>query len=212
MKIIDLSHPIHPDIPVYPGTEPPAINPANSIEKDGFAELRIAMYSHTATHIDAPCHILAGASSLDQLPVSHFIGSAVLIDVTQRDTPAIQVAQLELYAEQLDKAAFALLHTGWSAHWGEDSYFRDFPHLSQQAANWLGRFPLHGVGIDTISIDHLDSVALPAHHELLGQGMIIIENLTNLQEIPGSAFTFSCLPLPIRDADGSPVRAVAIAM
>ncbi|PLX89418.1 MAG: hypothetical protein C0619_11100 [Desulfuromonas sp.] len=56
MKTIDLSHPIHPDIPVYPGTEPPQISPANSIDRDGFAEIRISMYSHTATHIDAPCH------------------------------------------------------------------------------------------------------------------------------------------------------------
>jgi len=210
MQIIDLSHQIHPGIPVYPGTEPPVIRQANTIAADGFAEIRIALHSHTATHIDAPCHILAGARALDQFPASHFIGTAVLIDVSCRSGAEISIEQLEAYAAQLDKADFALLQTGWSAHWGQDCYFQDFPYLSVTAASWLGQFPLHGVGIDTISIDPLDSVDLPAHHQLLGREMIIIENLTNLHAVPPAPFTFSCLPLPIRGADGSPVRAVAI--
>lgn len=210
MNIIDLSHPIHSQIPVYPGTEPPIITPANTIAKDGFAEIKIAMHSHTATHIDAPCHILAGTKSLDQFSTSHFVGPAVLIDARGQTEAEIGVELLDPYASQLDTAAFALLHTGWSNHWGQDSYFRNFPHLSTQAAEWLTRFPLQGVGIDTISIDHIDRADLPAHHVLLGQEMIIIENLTNLKAINGRNFTFSCLPLPIRAADGSPVRAVAI--
>lgn len=210
MNIIDLSHPIHPNIPVYPGTEPPVIIPANTIAQDGFAELKISMYSHTATHIDAPCHILTGGKSLDQFPAGHFVGQAVLIDATGLSSPEINIELLEPYAEQLETASFALLHTGWSGHWGHNRYFCDFPHLSPQAAEWLGRFPLQGVGIDTISIDHIDRADLPAHHALLSQDMIIIENLTNLQEISGKDVTFSCLPLPIQTADGSPVRAVAI--
>lgn len=210
MKTIDLSHPIHPDIPVYPGTEPPQISPANSIDRDGFAEIRISMYSHTATHIDAPCHLLPQGRSLDQFPAGHFIGTAVVIDLRSRATSAIALEQLALYAEQLDDVNFVLLHTGWSAHWVKASYFEDYPHLTVEAADWLSRFPLSGVGIDTISIDPLDSPDLPAHQRLLGRELIIIENLTNLQAVTSSRVTFSCLPLPVRAADGSPVRAVAI--
>lgn len=210
MKVIDLSHVIHQDIPVYPGTESPSITQANTIAQDGFAEIKIAMYSHTATHIDAPCHILPGEKSLDQFHAGHFIGPAVLIDIRGQVGTEIGIEQLEPYATQLERAAFALFHTGWSNHWGQDSYFRGFPHLSMQAAEWLTRFSLQGVGIDTISIDHIDHADLPAHHLLLGADMIIIENLTNLDAISSSDFTFSCLPLPIRAADGSPVRAVAI--
>lgn len=210
MKIIDLSHPIHPNIPVYPGTEQPVITQANTIERDGFAEIRVDMYSHTATHIDAPCHILKGAKSLDHFPASHFIGRAVLVDATNHSSAEIGTDLLEPYTAQLENAAFVLLHTGWSSHWGQDSYFRDFPHLSSQAAEWLTRFPLQGVGIDTISIDRIDRADLPAHHILLDQEIIIIENLAKLHAITDRNFTFSCLPLPIRAADGSPVRAVAI--
>lgn len=210
MAIIDLSHPIHPEIPVYPGTEPPLISPANNIARDGFAELRITMYSHTATHIDAPSHIYDQGRSLDQFPVGHFYGAAVLIDLRSAGSAELGVECLEPYAKQIGGADFVILHTGWAEHWGNVKYFRNYPHLSPAAANWLGAFPLRGVGIDTVSVDPLDRADLPVHHELLGQGKIIIENLTNLQAVKGTAFTFSCLPLPIRAADGSPVRAVAL--
>ncbi|MDT8419286.1 MAG: cyclase family protein [Desulfuromonadales bacterium] len=209
MKTIDLSHPIHPEIPVYPGTEPPQITPANSIERDGFAEILISMYSHTATHIDAPCHLLPHGKSLDQFPAGHFIGTAVVIDLRSRTTPEIALKHITLFAEQLNGVDFVLLNTGWSVHWGKANYFEGYPYLSEEAADWLSSFPLRGVGIDTISIDPLDSPDLPAHRQLLGNDFIIIENLTNLQAV-SSRCTFSCLPLPVRGADGSPVRAVAI--
>ncbi|NTV19325.1 MAG: cyclase family protein, partial [Bacteroidales bacterium] len=38
MKIIDLTQTISSEMPVYPGTEPPVIKDATTIEKDGFAE------------------------------------------------------------------------------------------------------------------------------------------------------------------------------
>ncbi|MDF1563285.1 MAG: cyclase family protein [Deltaproteobacteria bacterium] len=210
MKVIDLSHAIHPEIPVYPGTAPPVITRANTIEADGFAELRLELFTHTGTHLDAPCHVLEGAPSLDQLPAGNFLGPGVILDLGGCSTPELDLALLEPHAERLEGAAFALLHTGWSRHWGSERYFEAFPHLTPRAAGWLARRGLKGVGIDTLSVDPLASEDLPAHRHLLGQGMVIIENLTRLAEVPAGAFTFSCLPLPIRGGDGSPVRAVAI--
>ena len=80
MNIIDLTHTISPDMPVYPGTEPPALEPANSYERDGFKETRLSMYSHTGTHMDPPAHLFAGRTRLDELDASQFVGSAVVID------------------------------------------------------------------------------------------------------------------------------------
>jgi arylformamidase len=64
--------------------------------------------------------------------------------------------------------------------------------------------------MDTISADPVGSADLPNHHILLGAGMVIVENLTNLSAVPDGPFLFSCFPLNIKDADGSPVRAVAM--
>ena len=44
MKAIDLTHIITEDMPVYPGTEPPKLTPANSYEKDGFRETLLSLY------------------------------------------------------------------------------------------------------------------------------------------------------------------------
>ena len=71
-------------------------------------------------------------------------------------------------------------------------------------------FKLKGIGIDAISIDAVDTVDFHNHHVFLNQNFIIIENLTNLSEIPEKQFTFSALPLKTFDADGSPTRAIAM--
>lgn len=76
MKVIDLTHTIREGMPVYPGTEPPLLEPANSYEKDGFRETRLTMFSHTGTHMDAPAHLFAGRTTLDAFPAGQFIGQA----------------------------------------------------------------------------------------------------------------------------------------
>ena len=68
MKVIDLTHTIREDMPVYPGTETPGLSPASSYEKDGFKETLLHMYSHTGTHMDPPAHLYEGRTTLDQFP------------------------------------------------------------------------------------------------------------------------------------------------
>ena len=74
MKVIDLTHTITEDMPVYPGTEQPRLTPANSYDKDGFRETLIRMYSHTGTHIDPPAHIFPEGRTLDSFPPEQFLG------------------------------------------------------------------------------------------------------------------------------------------
>ena len=73
----------------------------------------------------------------------------------------------------------------------------------------MGNFQLKGIGFDAISADEDESRDFPIHNTLLGQEIIIVENLTNLSALPETPFEFSCFPLKIEEADGSPVRAVA---
>ena len=81
IKIIDLTHDIKENMPVFPGTEQPFLKQANTIKKDGFKETLITMVSHTGTHIDAPAHMLLKGLHLDELPIEHFIGKALKIDI-----------------------------------------------------------------------------------------------------------------------------------
>ena len=199
---------------VYPGTVPTAIEKYNTIEKDGFAELKLTFCTHIGTHIDAPCHILENMKSLDQFPVDKFIGKAILIPCMHEKE--ISLEYLKPFKEKISKSEFILIFTGWQFKWNTEKYFENFPVLTEKAAGWLTTFNLKGIGFDAISADKVDfnekdlSVALRNHNILLEKEIIIVENLTNLDKLPDTLFTFQCMPLKVENADGSPVRAIAI--
>jgi kynurenine formamidase len=210
MKLIDLSHFLEADMPVFPGTEPPALLEVGTLSGDGFREKKITLTSHTGTHMDAPAHILPGAKTLDQLPVEAFCGDAFLLDWSGAGRKSIDRGDLLPHGDAIRACEFLLFHTGWSRFWGDDRYFYGYPVLTPDAARWLADMELKGVGMDTLSPDPSDSADLPLHHILLGAGMVLVENLTNLAALPDRPFLFCCFPLKIKAADGSPVRAVAM--
>jgi kynurenine formamidase len=194
-------------MPVYPGTEEPIIERPFIIEEHGFREARVRMVSHTGTHMDAPAHMISNGQTLDQYPAEYFIGRAVCLPL-QEKTPVINADT----AEFLDKLQpdFILFRTGWSQYWGMEKYLGKFPLPDEKSLDWLTGHKIRGIGIDAISVDPVGAKEFPNHIRLLGAGLVIVENLTNLEKLPAGIFTFSCLPLPLIQADGSPVRAVAV--
>lgn len=208
MKVVDISHIIEEGMPVYPGTEGPTIEEACTLERDGFAEKLLSMYSHTGTHIDAPAHMIKGGRTLDGFPADKYVGRGLMIDVSSIDRIGIDL--LRDREKDIRKAEFLIFRCGWDRYWGEEDYFRDYPVLTEEAACWLCGMELKGVGVDAISLDRVEDGDLPIHRILLGRGFIFIENLRGLDLLPEKDFTISCLPLKIRNADGSPVRAVAL--
>lgn len=208
MKIIDLSHRIEPGMPVYPGTEAPVLTTPFDLDKDGFVETRISLLSHTGTHMDAPAHILAGGKTLDSMPVSTFYGQAICIAVAS-GRQEVTVDDLIPYKSGIQAADFVFFRTGWSRLWGTPGYFEGYPVVTTEAAVYLNDFTLKGVGFDTISADAAQAHDLTIHKVILGKNRIIIENLTNLDQLPPVLFSTACFPLHFSNSDGSPVRAVA---
>ena len=170
----------------------------------------LSFFSHTGTHVDAPAHIIAGASSLDQLMLDTFVGMAFVMDISANGKKSIEKEDLAGYAGQFEEFDFALFYSGWSDFWGNEKYFQDYPVLSEEAADWICQYDVKGIGIDACSFDTMDSNDLVIHNKLLDRGFVLIENLANLSGLPDMPFMLSCLPLKIKAADGSPVRAVAL--
>jgi kynurenine formamidase len=206
--VIDLTRTIATGMPVYPGTEPPSIRQATTIERDGFAEKLICLYSHTGTHVDAPAHMLTGAPSLDAYDATYFVGQACVVDVSGQ--AAIEPSAIDAHASLIAGCDFILFHTGWSRYWGTDRYFQCFPVLSLCATRRLIAAGLRGVGVDAVSVDPVETSTFENHLELFRAGLVSIENLTGLEVLIGQRFQFACLPLKLDRADGAPVRAVAI--
>ena len=200
MKYIDLTHRIENNMPVYPGTADLEMIPANSIEKDGFREKVITFCSHTGTHMDAPSHMLEQGNNLDDYDCSKFIGKALLIDIEEEKN-------FSNYFDQLKEVDFVIFKTGWSKYWGSMKYFEDYPCIGMETIDYLVGFDLKGIGFDAISIDPIDS-KFENHYIVFENDMIIIENLTNLEQINQEIFELMVLPLKISTADGSPIRAI----
>lgn len=212
MNIIDLTHLISQEMPVYPGTEKPKLTPATTIEKDGFRETLLTMFSHTGTHMDTPGHLLPGAAMLDELPADTFVGTALVIDcrdLCEGDT--VPLSRITDYGEDAEKAEFLLFNFGWDKFWNDERYFADFPYLSKDAVDYIIKTKKKGVGLDVISIDPISDATLSIHKKLFRSGnIVIIENLCNLDKIGKGLFTFAALPLKYKNSDGAPVRAIAI--
>jgi len=210
MPVADLSHPVDSGMPVFPGDPPVTVEAHATMADDGYRVSRLDLGSHTGTHVDAPSHTEADGDAIDELPVSRFVRDAVLVDLRDRE-PRDRIRPADL--PTVDAGA-VVLWTGWADRWGEPAY-HDHPFLTPAAARHCVD---HGydVAIDAFSPDPTPSEragndepdGVPAHHELLGNGRLVVENLTNLGSVPGR-FELSTLPLPVAGGDGSPVRAVA---
>ncbi len=211
MKVIDLTHTIKQGMPVFPGTEPPKLDPASTFEKDGFRETLITMYSHTGTHMDAPAHVRADGITLDEFPAHKFVGKAIVVDCSNLGAgDTIGISYINKYKNIIDDAEFVLFKTGWDKYWNTEKYYGKFPVIDDEVADYLINSNKKGIGLDVISIEDIDSEKLPLHHKVLKNNLVIIENLYNLDQIGDGLFTFCALPLKFINSDGASVRAIAI--
>ncbi|NMB71445.1 MAG: cyclase family protein [Bacteroidales bacterium] len=208
MKITDLSHVVHNHMPVYPGTEEPFIEHPFKLEAYEYNKARLRMVSHTGTHMDAPAHMLSHGLTLDRMPPGKFFGKGRILDV--RGKNAIDSRFISYNIPDFAGIDFLLLFTGWSDHWGKESYFSGYPCLDREAAEFLSTFTLKGIGIDAISFDKEESTEFTVHKILLEKEILLIENLTNLEQIGSQEFWLVCAPLKFENSDGAPTRVISI--
>ena len=211
MRVIDLTHTISENMPVYPGTEPPVLAGANTYEKDGFKETKLTMYTHTGTHMDPPAHLFAGRTTLDAFPASQFIGKALVIECSNlKEGEAITLERILAYGSDAEEADFLLFHLGWDKRWRTDAYFGDYPCLDDAAMDYIIAGNYKGIGFDVIGLDPIADENLTRHKKLFARKDIVnIENLKDLDLCGSGLFSFGCFPLKLENCDGSPIRAVA---
>jgi arylformamidase len=207
-EIIDLSHPIDMNMPVYPGTEPPIITEVCSVKTHSFKESQITFFTHTGTHLDVPAHLFQKGKTVDAFEGDKFFGTALLIDYSNKLSIDFKTVH-EAYS-RAESPDFIIFNTGWNKWWGDKKYFKSFPVLTPEAAEYISSLPIKGLGIDSISFDPVGDINLSNHKIFMEKNIILVENLCSLEKLKGKPFQFSCLPLNIVGADGSPTRAFAI--
>lgn len=212
MRIIDLTHTISENMPVYPGTEKPELTIGSTYEEHGFCETLLRMYSHTGTHMDAPSHLFASGTTLDKFDASQFIGSAVVIDCSDlKEGGRIDISYINSNRTSTEKADFLLFRTDWDKRWGTDEYFADYPYITDEVADFIIATKKKGIGLDVIGVDPISDSNLTLHKKLLCQNtVVIIENLCNLELVGNGLFTLVAAPLKYANSDGAPIRALAV--
>ncbi|MDN3355710.1 cyclase family protein [Actinomadura sp. DC4] len=213
-RIVDLSVPLSESTQVYPGDPVPRIEPAATIEADGFNLLSLRLGSQTGTHVDAPYHFRPDGPRVDELDLTLFAGEGVVVDLTGLAPRArISWEKVAPAAELLRPGRIALLHTGWPRTYGTAAYF-DHPFLDADACRRMLGLGVRTFLLDFPSIDETPDAehageGFPAHRLIAEAGGVIGENLRGFELIDFTPFV-SCLPLRLAGADGAPVRAVAM--
>jgi kynurenine formamidase len=206
--VFDLTQALAPDIPRFPGDPDVRIAPL-----PGFAPWQvsaIACGTHSGTHMDAPRHRFIDGQGIGSYSPGRFVGEGLVIEAGGRgENEPIPASVLDIAANIVWPGWFALIRTGWSQHWRDDSYFRH-PYLSTELADRLVELGAGTVAIDALSVDSTLDAGSAAHERLLGADILIAENLRGLDALTTSTpYTIACLPLSLGDADGSPSRIVA---
>jgi arylformamidase len=198
-RIYDISQTLRPGIAVWPGDAEFAVEWRWRMSEGGSVNVStIRLSAHTGSHTDAPYHFFEKGAAVAELPLEKYLGRARVVDLSP--VSSVEPEHLgELDLSRIERLLFRTLP-------GEpDAAFPGpFPYLSAGAARKLGEAGLELVGIDTPSMDPVDSKDLPAHHLLLQHGVAILEGI-DLRGVPPGDYELIALPLKLAVLDGSPV-------
>ncbi|WP_196503418.1 cyclase family protein [Aestuariivirga litoralis] len=212
--LVDLTHVLRDGIPFWPTHPKFKMEQVSFLEKGDDASLHsVCLSEHTGTHFDAPSHFILGGASITQIPVEKFFGRLAKIDAEHAapdsTIPAQAILDFEAAHGALEKGDAVVISYGWHKLWEKkERFLKDWPGLSEDAAQLLISRGVRLVATDCLSMDHFTSAKFPAHVALLGAGILIGENFAHLDKLPVWSF-LTALPLPIENGTGSPVRAVA---
>jgi kynurenine formamidase len=213
--IIDLSHPLEPGMPSYPGLPVPKFHvflshdeAAQHAQYAPGTSFQIASYEiggNTGTYVDAPFHRHPQGNDLLQLPLHKLVNVPGILVRVNGDGP---IGAEHFRNVDVDAKA-VLIRTDWSKRWRRD-YFHSGPYLTTDACDCLVQSGATLVGIDCANIDNMNDPERPAHTTLLGAGIPIVEHLCSLDKLSSKRFRFFAAPPAIDRGTSFPVRAFAI--
>ena len=212
---IDISAPVSSQLPVWPG------DPPNQLERvldvacgDAATVSRMTIGSHTGTHVDAFSHFDAEAPSLNDMELTPYLGTCLVVAVNPKrdDVIALNADDLEQSTETFLSESHTLtrllLKTSNSSQpWFEKPFNPRFIHLDTSAAGWLTDHNVQLIGVDYLSVEGYEVKGAPVHHHLMNHRVYILEGLY-LQDVDSGWYDLVCLPMALANGDGAPARAI----
>ncbi len=223
MQVIDLTQPLHKDIPIWPGDPKFSMTIVSNPEKDGYTLNELKIGEHTGTHIGAPSHFIPSGPSIDQVLPDNLIVPAVKIPVIpqcKRNSDYLvskeDIINWENSNQKISAKSVVLFETGWSLYWQEPAKYlgnntsgMHFPGITESAMQHLITRNITGVGIDTAGIDGGQSQNFAVNHLAAQYKIYHLENLTHLEKLTETGITLFIGALPLHNGSGSPCRVLA---
>jgi kynurenine formamidase len=211
----DLSQPVEPGMPKLSFLPEPQFTAISELSDTRPKVSAVDVCMHLGTHVDAPSHFIRGGKNIEDFPLERFLVQAVVWPVSVDPLAAITPAQLEGLSLQPGDAV--LLSTGWGEIY-KDPQYHDHPYLADEAAAWFVEQGASMVGVDFFTPDKPprlrdETFSYPVHKTLLGNEVLIIENLTGLAALAGRRVELYAAPLSTRaELEAAPARVFARAL
>ena len=202
--LYDITRTVSAKTAVFPGDTPYSVEPKWRLSDGAPVNLTtITTTPHVGTHADAYFHFERSGAHPAAMPLEPYIGHARVVTVTRQSG---QITLDDLRQARLEGSDRLLIHT-WVSDVPDDQWTQDFPYLSVPLIEALAKLGVVLIGVDTSSVDSIDSASLPGHHAFARLGLVNLENLM-LRGVPDGDYELFALPLKLDAACGSPVRAV----
>ena len=214
-KIIDLSYPVDEDSPREGPIGPAKIYDTATMEEDGYFESRIDVSGHYSTHMDAPALMYADGAVVADIPMQRLMGEAVRMDFSHlRPGDEITKTQLENWIQENGdvKDKIVVLFTGMQRIVNKPEFIENWIGLTGEAAEFMASRGIKVVASDSCNIDCVagKDIDFPAHHTFLRHGIPNVENLRNLDKLPGSGFYMIVAPMKLDKSSGASARVIAL--
>ena len=207
---IDLTWPLSPTVPRLASFPPPRVGRFASLPEQPFNVTELSMVVHIGTHLDSPRHFFSDGPALEEVPLERLIGTGVVWQIDKPLEGLIEPEDFERMSPKIEPGEILVLDTGLARFVGTPDYDRHAA-LSVAAATWLVERQVKLVAVDMPTPElplHARPPGFdwPVHHTLLGDGVLIAEQVTNARSLAGRRAQFLFLPLNIVGGDGAPAR------
>lgn len=222
LDVVDLSHEIREGMLNMGGwtTAFPVIDTLTKTRtlsggKMGVASRMILVSEHNGTHLDAPRHFVDDGESVDQIPLSRLILPGHLLDFTHKAAgEPITVADFEAAEERSGRkvgpGTAVICWTGVDKVWGRPDMNRLRPYVPAETALWMVDRKVSLFATDLVGMDNPDEWWEPTHLAWLSNGVCMVQQLCNLDQLVGKTFLFTAFPMKTVGGTGCPVRAAAL--
>lgn len=190
---------------IYPGDPEPEYGMIWALDQGGIANVGYMRTGiHYATHVDVPWHFSNNGKKMHEIGMDHWVGPVTVLDCTFEPARISADTLRRFDLGGVERVLFKTMNS--MDYYRRAGFCEEFIYLDKSACEYLVReTPVRTVGIDYITVDPYLCEGFPAHHTLLGNGVLIIECI-DLHSVEPGAYQLLCFPLKLKNTDGAPAR------